>query len=961
MHPLPRSDDAGAEALGAKPLLRTLSPHAARPACHEGSNWSESQQKKQYHVQLLRTRSCHEDRGYLTRKLVDALAKNNGRITLNALAECLRDGELDLQDLREHMEARPGIFRVIGEVNVDANVVAHNYLLFLRLCRNMFAVLALCSLPIVGLHWGLAPYTMNYSGDSVNDVSLVRRELNLRDLQHLCVAAWAYGAIVFFFAALWQCWVKEIRQTNNDLRRTLWFKEMPVRDAQTQQTFGLHDYDIERVKTCLEDALNFDLAALVAKADGVRDLVKERLVRVGQLTARLKRRVMANDDAGMNQLIQLLRETCVDEEGGTAVSFVERIEVALVVEPWYNTWNELRDCYSRLEVYDEHLDRNAKQPPPSLCSVAGYRRRQVTRWKVRTAARAAQLEREFTAIKLREKEMSGSVFVTFKEAKHADAILLDSAPKCCAWRREGLFTFGQRPFAAVTLRSRKAPHPDDVIWENLQSTYFERCCRFWALASILFVLMSMLVTPTNLNSLVLAMAPGSDFRASSIWLAPSHELPTLLLIIFNSGVLPTIIDLIADASRCHQKSACETMRSALNFQVLVFNVVVTPFIGLGMVLDFTSAKNSQLFAYLASQLRDLPSFVGNTFARPGINNPGVFGLRYLITAAFLSNTLMEADLVQRLFQVVGKAMALSDRGRQEAEEPWPFAWGYWYAYMLSLMMIGMCICTWVPLTLPIACILFSLKHFVDGKLLKDGTYSLGSSAEDCDFVPAVLRRWRSAAAWLWILAGLALCHYHHKLSERLGIQNVSSHRDRRACELLPVAGAVALAWSFWSSSSMTHRNELGFRHLGWRGAWRGTLKQLAQRDGRCRACLARCLARCLSCCWNRDTAKAAKRKNPVEASRLVWESLPQEMRMPPNSNANVEVRVNSKRPSRAGFALMAETSFRKTVTVAHPTGSNREPLLARHNPALRTATDEGVVVSKEQSLSVTREVSVKRW
>jgi hypothetical protein len=93
---------------------------------------------------------------------------------------------------------------------------------------------------------------------------------------------------------------------------------------------------------------------------------------------------------------------------------------------------------------------------------------------------------------------------------------------------------------------RQAPASTDVIWENMQQDDFYRNLKSWVLLFALLVLCILFLTPMTLVDQLSPIINSytkdkSDFFAVAL----QNFFAPLLILTFNSGILPTIIDFIA--------------------------------------------------------------------------------------------------------------------------------------------------------------------------------------------------------------------------------------------------------------------------------------------------------------------------------------------------------------------------------------------------------------------------------
>ncbi|CAE7890887.1 TMEM63A [Symbiodinium necroappetens] len=161
-----------------------------------------------------------------------------------------------------------------------------------------------------------------------------------------------------------------------------------------------------------------------------------------------------------------------DEKAKTAVF---RVHVPFVVDKWYDLDSRQKETLARLKMKRDQLSTlQAELHQHCLCRCSPRLRIWWLSRQVRRLERKTQdLKHELDDMELSAKRMSGSAFVTFQERKYK-ATLLEDIPSCWKFHSYAYFNFGQLPFSSVTLRCRRAPHPADVLWENLHIPYYKR-------------------------------------------------------------------------------------------------------------------------------------------------------------------------------------------------------------------------------------------------------------------------------------------------------------------------------------------------------------------------------------------------------------------------------------------------------------------------------------------------------
>jgi len=93
----------------------------------------------------------------------------------------------------------------------------------------------------------------------------------------------------------------------------------------------------------------------------------------------------------------------------------------------------------------------------------------------------------------------------------------------------------------------------------------------------------------------------------------------------------------------------------------------------------------------------------------------------------------------------------------DAEEPWVFAWGYWYAWNISILTIGLVLGSLVPCASVFVAFFFTIQHAVDRHNLKHRIYGHGPDIEiENLLVVRVLHYMRCIIALWWCLGGSIL-------------------------------------------------------------------------------------------------------------------------------------------------------------------------------------------------------------
>lgn len=614
-----------------------------------------------------------------------------------------------------------------NSVRCLSNTTFLNYMVFMKICRNMFATLTIVASLVMLWTGNFSLLYVGFVGGATSVASVVRKarlesesgDVPLGTVCILYATSFIYGIVVLIYAQLMQStWHQTplYEASNKRMVRTVWLSWLPVRDQMRGAPFLLGEREFQRVASDLRLALLTTLAT----SEELQDL--EMLTR------------------------QELEEA--------AQRLVENVEVTPVVDRWHYLSFLVRDSVERASSF--------KTGSLSAGKFDSWWYRQRFEYSMRQAQRARD---ELLKLSLNKKTLSGSAFVTFYRADAVTKLMSQDTPRCWELRgkRSGFsyFTFGRPPFASVTLKCMPAPHPDDLNWNNLHVTWKRVSVRFGTLTGLLLIVMVGLITPENLQALVLPLL-GESFGLFG-WSGDRetnkemnvHRFKTTLLLGINSLLLPELIYRIAVAARYKQKSVEEIRQMQLNFYFLIINTVVLPILGkdsLKEILIHTAALCGSLLRF---ESRELPHLLQD-FCTGFLNTRGFFVIQYLMSSAMLSNSIafMAMHWTKLLKMLLLKIYAVSDRERDLCREPAVFAWGYWYAWTLSVVALGLSMSSIIPGTLPVATLFFTLKGFVDRYNLNRGVWVLDSENHGIFTIYVVYYMRVIVAAW-WMLMGSA--------------------------------------------------------------------------------------------------------------------------------------------------------------------------------------------------------------
>jgi hypothetical protein len=576
------------------------------------------------------------------------------------------------------------------------------------------------------------------------------------------------GGIVLFAAHVFRrlIMVAPAIEGADRMRRTIWLRGLPTHDSMRWwHSFQLNDMEISRVRRDLSDAVTDFLLEHGPPSDsqsGTGSAPEQPAASSLPIElARYRRPVAAKAgltcppvDLALTQWkCQLQRGNPYYVNTATGVtqwrfpeellqpsnnpagalrnhSIVEEVQVGLVVDEWERVHSELSLAREYTEAYFASLGRARAELGDVHCSfmrarVLGALSYWYERRRDAWSREVERLEAELQRINGEKKELSGSAFVTLTQPNYRDFIFREEDLQSLVLNSNVYFSFGHPPFASVTLMCESAPHPSDIIWQNLHVTRWRRSTVFWSLMVLLLFVTVVVVTVVRISEIV---QPFLDFlrveldalqrteawkkffpasvdhllsklNTDHVWQSAFKQVPTMILLFINSVVLPTVIAAISSSERSVKHSDAELRRMSANFFFLFMNTVVVPFCGVASLDELFSIAEAKL-----SNERLDPSVYlqGLTLAAPGL-----FTLKYLLHVTFLSNLnqlLQAPQCFSRWF--LRKFVAVTPRERVAMGKPWAFYWGYWYAWSLSVVALGLTMSIACPVTLHVTALFF---------------------------------------------------------------------------------------------------------------------------------------------------------------------------------------------------------------------------------------------------------------
>lgn len=693
------------------------------------------------------------------------------------------------------------------------------YLMFLEVNRNLFIFLTVISMFIVVPIWGWQYYMIFIPVPGIFETTLTK-DMGEAGPVCICSLSLAIGMVSFLYTAKFhQFSSRETKQRGSKEHRSVWLSNVPVRDEATLQPHQMTLQDLEVIvatdlKKALEDkVIQNEVKTDVAGGSGACPLgelpcnagccrcalactlgwtccqcmpVKQTAYHHDETYSSSRHMRLETDETDSSEARMMRRRY----DSGSTCGIVKEIFVQPVMTPYvgYITlYQRIKDAKERREAYRLMADRQKNTTPPEWRNpYACDWLRRYYKYKHRSWNKTySQLYKELMSKEVGlPVQMSGHAFVVFDQYEDV-LVMLGPRRQWHEIRDYTPFRFGRPPFTSVTLQCRRAPHPRDLRWDNLHVNMCPRvlfhAMNLVALFSITVVIVAAASLASNVSGLDDCFDPGSSlstrvqrmcsafryvntgFRFApdvlpQIALSYYQQLPTLVLMTFNSCGVPCIIWLIAELRAYTLYSYGQILELDLNIVLLLLSKFIVPIISI-FTFSFVGAwanagtdyPNWQIFESVFSKDNDV------------IGNSGRFYLRYAINCAFISNVFTLLQIARRQFRfILLQFYALTESEVRLANKPTVFAWGYWYAWSLTLATNGLVMGIVVPSMLPITALNFALKHYVDSRLFEGRAFNPGPelrSDQTGSYSPRVAHYMFQNIALMFFCVGAGLLFY----------------------------------------------------------------------------------------------------------------------------------------------------------------------------------------------------------
>jgi len=708
----------------------------------------------------------------------------------------------DAKDMEKSLGWLQRLRVAVSQAAKDENVTFSNYFRYLVVCCCTFMILFLTSL-VVQIILDDSVDRVDENEQSESDDFLAKIFMH-RPMQgglkmKVTLVQVIVNGIQFLVATVILDKWCESPEVEEDVRRTMWVHGLPVKDQRLNPfvaaPFQLTSDDLQRVGTDLAAAFNEELQ----KKQGGITTHDEGVWAVDEWDAYLPRgtqcksepKYCVGNEIGAKGLYMANEQSpAIFVKKVAAASRIARVWVTPVVDQWRSIADKLQHTIDKQQAYDEWALRYYRNRPTDACW-----RRLYERWGKKYEKKVHRLKAELFRLRLKPSRMCGSAFVMFRNSNDLQ-LLMGEPPRwwdcgkwMCLWNT---LKFGHVPFTSVTLEYEPAPHPGDIIWDNMHLPRWRSELLFWFFTFLLAVVMLVIVTPLNvpqviqaLEQLIFGGEPVHDTGTSSGSNTFANHFSSLLLLLINRTLLPFPIQWIAIAGRFRRRSDEEIRQMHLNFLLLIVNTWIAPLVGVVFLQQVPGALSTLSIPCIAfAALAPKRLFVG-----------------YLIDATFLTNLygVLCGSIFGLLSWMTSKVMAIDVLTRKKPAPP-VYSFGYYYAWTLSLVALSLFISATVPNALLVVAICFCIKTIVDWVNLRRNVYETLTTQEGVFITIVVFYMRLILCAW-WVSIGVGLgafCQY----------QGCSEEVERwlfPACVALIVFAGLVLFLSFfkmWYARSM---------------------------------------------------------------------------------------------------------------------------------------------------------------
>jgi len=298
------------------------------------------------------------------------------------------------------------------------------------------------------------------------------------------------------------------------------------------------------------------------------------------------------------------------------------------------------------------------------------------------------------------------------------------------------------------LRCQRAIDPNDINWLNLHISHRQRT------RTLVLWILSLAI-----SLVVVYAALGVLNDSGSVY---SIVYPSIIFFV-NSLVIPCAIEYVAIVARLLRYSEVENMQMWWNHVFLTLNTLLLPLAGLTAGVGdawkgerITAQSLADLFEFgISTQwVSTLPRGIVR-ITEENVDHSSMFFLNYVLMATLVTNGTHVMRTVQTLGPAFCNLIAVTATDKRDSLKPFLWPWGYWYAWNISIVVIGLSLSAVMPSILLCAYAFFWVAHVVDEANLNSGYCDLGP--DDCGaYTTRALHMVRQVIASWWFAMGLFL-------------------------------------------------------------------------------------------------------------------------------------------------------------------------------------------------------------
>uniref|UniRef100_A0A7S4Q1B9 Uncharacterized protein n=1 Tax=Alexandrium monilatum TaxID=311494 RepID=A0A7S4Q1B9_9DINO len=582
-------------------------------------------------------------------------------------------------------------------------------------------------------------------------------------LQYLIVGVVLKGIVLLASTVLLEIRCEQ-QSVSEEVRSTIWVHGLPVKDQRMtlflRETFELTADELKRVGTDLASVIEEQIRknrgpdqlekSMAVQSDGdgewVVDEWDSQMHPRGTAinTAEYQDHWHVSDFIGAKGIYfkpedksaaVFVRKVAVQE-----ASRVARVWVMPNVQKWRKVANDLERAICCQEACDEWMLRyEACRGQGTSCWTAAWH--SWYRWRSDVWRNTVQrLEVKLLEIRLRKLNLNGGAFVQFRSPKDASRFLgKPPEPVDCLrwWCWYKSFKFGHIPFSSVTLEYEPAPHPDDIIWDNMDTPRWIGWLLIHVLACVLYAAVLAIAVSINLPMAFAKLVADRDMYDC---------LSPFLLLVVNGTISPRFAEWITFGGRFWRKTDVELRHFKFNYWLMIWSMVLVRLLRGSRLQHWPDMVLDGRF--LNCMLWDLHL------------DPGEISLGYLFDVLFLTNAyqVVSVERFRLIRQLRERLMTVRAMDNSKVGPP-TFPFSFHYAWMLSVVALALWTSNEVPGILLLAAIYLLVKVCIDWCNLISGVYEIGSDYGNGVFMNQIIFCLRMIISIWWLMSGTTIMHF----------------------------------------------------------------------------------------------------------------------------------------------------------------------------------------------------------